>query len=215
MAAYGRRAELTGEREPEQVKVGQVTWNFLLMLSAKPQLGEIFRAEEQGFSAARSMILSDALWRRRFGGDTQVIGKPVRMNGNSFTVVGVMPADFRIIFPEGSSVPPEMDVYIPFPADLAKQPADQGYIRVVGRLKRGVTPQQAQSEADEMASHMKAVSRVCGTGVEAAGGAAARRCCEKFTAGVAGTFFGSWLCAGDRLRERGEPAVVAGKSAAA
>ena len=152
---WAQSGALTGEREPEQVKVGQVTWNFLSMLSAKPQLGRFFRAEEQGFSAARSMILSDALWRRRFGGDTQVIGKPVRMNGNSFTVVGVMPADFRIIFPEGSSVPSEMDVYIPFPADLAKQPADQGYIRVVGRLKRGVTPQQAQSEADEMASHMR------------------------------------------------------------
>jgi putative ABC transport system permease protein len=153
---WAQSGALTGEREPEQVKVGQVTSNFLSMLSVKPQLGRFFRPEEQGFGAARSMILSDGLWRRRFGGDTQAIGKSVWMNGNSFTIVGVMPANFRIIFPEGSSVPPEMDVYIPFPSDLAKQPADQGYIRVIGRLKQGVTFEQAQSEADEMAAQLRA-----------------------------------------------------------
>ena len=76
-----------------------------------------------------------------------------------FTVVGVMPANFRIIFPEGSSVPPEMDVFIPFPADLATQPADQGYIRVIGRLKRGVTIEQAQSEADEWRHRLRAAIR--------------------------------------------------------
>src|SRR5262249_53725449 len=108
------------------------------------------------FGAARAIMLSDGLWRRRFGGDPHLIGSAVRLNGESFTVVGVLPASFRIIFPEGSSVPPDMDAFIPFPADLAKQPADQGYIRVIGRMKPGVTIQQAQIEADEMAAQLRA-----------------------------------------------------------
>jgi putative ABC transport system permease protein len=125
------------------------------MVSSKPQLGRFFVPAEQGWGAAPVLMLSDGLWRRRFGGDPEVIGKSVRLNAESYTVVGVMPPGFRIIFPEGSSVPPEMDVFFPFPADLAKQRPDQGYIRVVGRLKSGATIAQAQSDVDAMAAQLR------------------------------------------------------------
>ena len=152
---WAQSGALTGEGEPEQVKVGQMTSNFLPMLSTKPQVGRFFLPAEQGYGAARVIILSDGLWRRRFGGDPHLVGKAVRLNAEPYTVVGVMAAGFRIIFPAGSSVSPDMDVYIPFPADLATQPADQGYIRVVGRLKNGATVEQAQIEADELASQLR------------------------------------------------------------
>src|SRR5215475_2232997 len=94
---WAQSGALTGEGEPEQVKVGQVTWNFLSMLSAKPLLGRFFTPEEQGSGGAPVIILSDGLWRRRFGGDGRVIGRAVRLNGRLLTIVGVMPAKFRII----------------------------------------------------------------------------------------------------------------------
>jgi predicted permease len=152
---WAQSGALTGEREPEQVKIGQVTSNFLSLLSAKPQLGRFFDSGEQGWGKPRVIILSDALWHRRFGADPQLIGKSVRLNSEPYTVVGVMSPGFRIIFPEGSSVPPDMDIFIPFPGDLASQPPEQGYIRVVGRLKQGVTLEQAQIEADQIAAELR------------------------------------------------------------
>ena len=152
---WAQSGALTGEGEPEQVRLGLVTANFLSLLSARPQVGRFFLEAEQGSGAPRVAILSDGLWRRRFGADPHLIGRPVRLNGEPFTVVGVMPPGFRIIFPEGSSVPPNTDVFLPFPTDLATDPADQGYIRVVGRLKKGVTIQLAQSEAEEIAGQVR------------------------------------------------------------
>jgi predicted permease len=146
---------LTGEGEPEQVRLAQVTWNFPSLLAKKPQAGRFFLPQEQGKMAAPVILLSDGLWRRRFGADPRVIGQPVRLNGQPRTIVGVMPDDFRIVFPEGSSVPPEMDAFIPFPSDLAKGAPDQSYIRIVGRLRAGVTLAQAQSEADQIATMLR------------------------------------------------------------
>jgi predicted permease len=152
---WAQSGALTGEGEPEQVGLGLVTANFLPLLSSKPQLGRFFLPGEQGSGAARVLILSDGLWRRRFGADPHLIGRSVRLNAESFTVVGVMPRGFRIIFPEGSSVPPDMDVYLPFPTNLASDPRDQAYIRVLGRLRKGVTIEQAQAEAEEIAAQLR------------------------------------------------------------
>src|SRR5713101_5852030 len=111
---WAQSGALTGEGEPEQIKLGMVTANFLGILGTNPQLGRLFEKVEQGSGAPRVMIISDGLWRRRFGADPRWIGQTVRLNGQSVTIVGVMPPGFRIIFPEGSSGPPEMDAYVPF-----------------------------------------------------------------------------------------------------
>src|SRR4029077_16240685 len=125
-------------------------------LSAKPQVGRFFVPHEQGAGAPAAILLSDALWHRRFGADPGLIGSTIRLNGAPRTVVGVLPPDFRIVFPEGSSVPPDMDAFIPFPSDLATDAQDQGYIRVVGRMKTGVTVVQAQAELEEIAGGLRA-----------------------------------------------------------
>src|SRR5258708_10671454 len=122
-AIWAQSGALTGEGEPEQVRLGMVTANFLGILGTTPQLGRLFERGEQGSGSPRVMIISNGLWRRRFGADPRWIGRSVRLNGQPVTIVGVMPDGFRIIFPEGSSVPPEMDAYVPFPSHLATDPA--------------------------------------------------------------------------------------------
>jgi putative ABC transport system permease protein len=155
-AIWAQSGALTDEGEPEQVRLGMVTANFLGILGTNPRLGRFFEPGEQGPGSARVMIVSDGLWRRRFGADPRWIGRNVRLNGQSVTIVGVMPPGFRIIFPEGSSVPPEMDAYVPFRSDLASDPADQSYLRVIGRLRSGVTIPQAQQEMDTLAAQIRA-----------------------------------------------------------
>jgi putative ABC transport system permease protein len=125
------------------------------MLASKPQLGRFFLPEEQGTYSAKAVILSDALWRHRFGANPRLIGQSVRLNGHPITVMGVMPPNFKIIFPEGSSVPPEMDAFVPFASNLAQDSRDQCYIRVIGRLRKGVAIPQAQAELESIATQLR------------------------------------------------------------
>jgi putative ABC transport system permease protein len=152
---WAQSGALTGEGEPEQVKLGLVTANFLSILGTNPQLGRLFVPSEQGPGAPFVAILGDGLWRRRYGADPHMIGRAVRLNGQPTTIVGVMPPGFKIIFPEGSSVPPEMDAFVPFRSQLAGDPPDQSYLRVIGRLRQGVTISQAQQESETIAAHLR------------------------------------------------------------
>ncbi len=146
---------LTGKAEPEQVKLGWVTSNFLDLLSARSQAGRFFLRKEEGGGTAPVAILSYELWQRRYGADPKVVGRSILLSGQSCTVVGVLPAGFKLIFPEGASVPPNVDVYVPFQWELAKQARDQGYIRVIGRLRHGVTVQQGEAELDRIAARLR------------------------------------------------------------
>jgi len=146
---------LTGESEPEQIKLGMVTSNFLSLFSPRPAVGRFFLSEEQGGGRAPVIILSDGLWRRRFGADPRVVGRTLKLGWGPATVVGVMPASFKIVFPDGGGVPTDVQAYVPFPDDLAGDPRDVGFIRVVGRLRQGVTVKQAQTEAEAIATHLR------------------------------------------------------------
>src|SRR6266481_2353046 len=152
---WAQSGALTGEGEPEQVELGMVTANFLGILGTNPQLGRLFLSSEEGSGAPFVAILSDGLWRRRYGADPRMIGRAVRLNGQPTTIVGVMPPGFKIIFPEGSSVPPEMDAFVPFRSQLASDPPDQSYLRVIGRLHEAVTIPQAQNELESIAAHLR------------------------------------------------------------
>lgn len=152
---WAQGAALTGEGEPEQVKVGMMTANFFGILGTNPQLGRFFAPGEEGPGAPFVAIISDGLWHRRFGADPHMIGRAVRLKGQPTTVIGVMPPGFKIIFPEGSSVPPEMDAFVPFRSQLVTDPPDQSYLRVIGRLRDGVTIPQAQQELETIAANLR------------------------------------------------------------
>jgi len=147
---------ITGSTEPEQVRFGLVTANFLPLLTERAQLGRLFAPGDDLGGSPPLMILTDGLWRRQFGANPAIVGSTARFNGGSFTVAGVLPRDFKLLFPEGSSVPADVQVFAPFLSDLEKQPRDQGYIRVIGRLRKGVSVAQAQSEADFIATQLRA-----------------------------------------------------------
>src|SRR5690349_21355452 len=146
---------ITGTGEPEQVRLAFTTANFLPLLAEKPQLGRFFAPDEDRRGAAPSMILTDGLWRRQFGASPDIIGQTARLNGNAFIVVGVLPRDFKLLFPDGSGVMADVQVFITFLDDLEKRDRSTGFLRMVGRLRSGVTVAQAQSEAELIATQLR------------------------------------------------------------
>ncbi|HKW32146.1 MAG TPA: ABC transporter permease [Candidatus Acidoferrum sp.] len=146
---------ITGTGEPEQVRLAFTTANFLPLLAEKPQLGRFFAPGEDRRGAAPFMILTDGLWRRQFGANPGIIGQTARLNGNEFTVVGVLPRDFKLMFPDGSGVMADVQVFITFLDDLEKRDRSTGFLRMVGRLRNGVTVAQAQSEGELIATQLR------------------------------------------------------------
>lgn len=146
---------ISGTGEPEQIRLGFTTANFLPLLAEKPQLGRFFAPGEDRRGAAPQMILTDGLWRRGFGANPGIIGQTARLNGNEFTVIGVLPRGFKLLFPDGSGVMADVQVFITFLDDLEKRNRDTGFLRMVGRLRSGVTVAQAQSEAEGIATQLR------------------------------------------------------------
>ncbi|MGC1798505.1 MAG: ABC transporter permease [Candidatus Acidiferrales bacterium] len=149
-----RNSIVPGEGQPEQVKLGLVTDNFLSLLCRKPALGRLFTGEDVQANAPDTLIISYGLWQRRFGGDPAIIGRGLRVGDGSVTVVGVLPQDFRLIFPDDSSVPPNVDLFMPLGFASAK-PDGPSYLRTIGRLRPGANVAQAQSEFDGIAAELR------------------------------------------------------------
>ena len=146
---------LTGTAEPEQVRLAFTTANFLPLLAEKPQLGRFFAPGEDRSGGAPLAILTDGLWRREFGANPGIIGQAARLGGQDFTVVGVLPRDFKLLFPDASGVVADVQVFIPFLDDLEKRNRDLGFLRMIGRLRQGFTVVQAQSEAETIAAELR------------------------------------------------------------
>ncbi|HEY7545196.1 MAG TPA: ABC transporter permease, partial [Blastocatellia bacterium] len=144
VAAWGNNpwaANLTGEGEPERLQGFKVSGNFFQMLGVSALEGRTFLEEEDRPGNSNVVVISHELWQRRFGGDRSVIGRSILLNGEPYTVIGVMPAEFRFVL--------KTDVWIPLaftPAELSKN-AD-AYLHQVFRLKQGVTTEQARAELE-------------------------------------------------------------------
>ena len=149
-----RNSVVPGTGEPEQVKLGVVTDNFLSLLCRKPALGRLFTREDVQANEQNMLIISYGLWQRRFGGDPGIIGRALRVGDGEVTVVGVLPQDFHLIFPDDSSVPPNVDLYMPLGFAFAK-PDGPSYLRTIGLLRPGANFAQAQSEFDEIATQLR------------------------------------------------------------
>lgn len=140
--------------EPEQVKLGDVTDNFLSLLCAKPAVGRLFTADDAISQGPTALVISYGLWQRRFGGDPSVIGRTLHVGQNAITIVGVLPRDFRLIFPDDANVPTNIDLFTPIPVDLS-DPDGPSFLHLIGRLRPGANFAQAQSEADGMAEQLR------------------------------------------------------------
>jgi len=139
---------LTGQGEPERLQAMRVSASFFGLLGVAPQLGRDFLETEDRPDAWRAIVLSQGLWRRRFGGDPQVIGRRVALSGESFTVVGVMPAEFEEALSANFYEPAELWAPLGYGAALPYACRTCRHLRVVARLKPGVTLEQAGAEVD-------------------------------------------------------------------
>ena len=136
---------LTGD-EPEQIRIGLVTADFFSLLGATPAHGRTFVAEDE-IPMRGSILLSDALWRRRFGGDPSIVGRTIQVDHQASVVVGVMPPGFRPMLPTDSNVPDDLQAWVPLNSTgFATPPRGQRFLRVVGRMKTGVRLSEAQRE---------------------------------------------------------------------
>ena len=137
---------LSGVERPERLEGRTITANLLPLLGVSPQLGRTFTAEEDLAGAPRVAMISDGLWKRRFGGDPAVLGRPITLSGKPHTIVGVLPPSFR--FPFRFPVP-SGDVYVSF-ARVAENPPERGNHSgfALGRLRPGVTFEQARAELE-------------------------------------------------------------------
>ena len=152
MAFYGVGDNLmSGSGEPERLTGVPVTEDFFDVLGVAPQLGRDFTTEESLWNGPKAVMLSDGLWRRRFAANPAIVGTALILNDQPHTVVGVLPAsfDFGSVFAPGS----HFDVYLPFP--LSDETNAWGNtMAMIGRLKPGVTPQQAHAEIRTLASQL-------------------------------------------------------------
>ena len=144
-----------GDLNPEQVKVGFVTPNFLQVLGVRPALGRLFEPNEL-YGGRPVMILSHGLWQRRYGGDPGVIGKGVSFQGVSATIVGVLSPEFELHFAIGSGVSRDIQVFAPFGYDIYRGPRALYYLRILGRLKPGVSSAFAQEDVNSVAALLRA-----------------------------------------------------------
>jgi len=139
----GRGYNLSGGSDPEQVSGVRVSANFFEVFGAKPFLGRTFRSDEETPGKDHVVVLSNGLWRRRFAANPDAVGQTMKVDGEAYTIIGVMPPSFEFQFWSG-----QRQLWVPI--SFTKGDLDRGShsFVVAARLKRGVTVEQAASEMD-------------------------------------------------------------------
>jgi predicted permease len=145
---------LTGTGDPERLTGCAVTHTFLPMLGVEAAKGRVFTADEDQPGHNRVVVLTDSLWQRRFAADPNIVGKSITLDGEPYTVIGVMPPGFQF----GRELGQAVDIYSPIaitPEMLARG-WFQEPLATIARLKQNVTLQQAQAEMDTIATNVPA-----------------------------------------------------------
>jgi putative ABC transport system permease protein len=139
----------TGDGTPERLLAGRVSFGLFKLLGVQPVLGRDFLAEEDQPGREKVVIVSEGLWARRFGTERNVAGKTLKLDGEEFAVVGVMPAAFRL--PDQR----ERELWTPIAfKDNEKTLYQARYVEAIARLKPEVSPAQAQSEMTAIAARL-------------------------------------------------------------
>ena len=158
LAAYrSANYTLTTGGDPERIAGAFVNANFFDVLGVSAARGRTFLEREEGPGAPRVAILSDGLWKQRFGASEDVVGRVVRLDGEPHTIVGIMPPS--IDFPDNARIWTTPHWLVPddplAPKDNAATQRSHGYIFVVGRLKPGVSRAAAQADMDAVAASLE------------------------------------------------------------
>jgi putative ABC transport system permease protein len=148
-AYYDKPFNLSEGDKPERIEGTVVSPSLFAAIDAKAALGRTLTRDDEEWGKDKVVVLSNALWQRRFNADSKIVGRELRLNGESYTVVGVMPPKFN--FPPNGG---ELWKPLSFNTEDAN---DRGghFMRVLGRLKDGVTPEQAHAELTGIARQIE------------------------------------------------------------
>jgi putative ABC transport system permease protein len=173
----GRQPLTDDDGEPEQIRTAAVTTNLFSLLGARVAVGRNFTEGDgtpqapppqpgpPGAPAAQGppppppapaiTILSNEFWHRRYGGDRAILGKFINIGGQRAEVVGVLEPGVRLLFPPGTNIEPSPDVWTALRVDFVNGSRINVFLRVIGRLKEGVTIGQAQAQVDRLAIDLR------------------------------------------------------------
>ncbi|HYA96575.1 MAG TPA: ABC transporter permease, partial [Methylomirabilota bacterium] len=144
----GWDANVTGDGVPERLEGYQVTPSFFPLLGMPPLMGNVFPETEAGSGSVREVILSYGTWQKQFGGDPRIVGRRVHLNGSQTTIVAVMPREFD--FPIGA------EIWAPWPVNVTDLGSRGDHtLEVIGRLKPGVSTDQARAELNTTAAALE------------------------------------------------------------
>ncbi|HEY6803031.1 MAG TPA: ABC transporter permease [Pyrinomonadaceae bacterium] len=147
-AAADTSFNLTGDGDPERIAADSVNFNFFPLLGVQPILGRTFSPDEDKPGASKVALLSYQLWQTRYGGAKNILNRDILLNGAKYTVVGVMPAGLQFL-------DKEVRLWVPLALDQDELVNRGGhYLKVIGRLKQGVTLAQAQSDMSTVMSNI-------------------------------------------------------------
>jgi putative ABC transport system permease protein len=150
LAAYsGSRINLTGDGEPQQLVGIKATAHYFEVYGIEPALGRTFLPEEDAPGKNHVVVLSYPFWQRVFGGAADVVGRPIQLNGEPYTVIGVAPIGFGIAS--------KVDAWMPMgfqPKETSNDARGGHYLAVAGRLRPGVTVAQAEAELKVLAAQL-------------------------------------------------------------
>jgi putative ABC transport system permease protein len=146
-ASFTTQVAFAGSGEPENLRSYRVSASFLPMLGAVPPLGRMFGPEDEGPQGARIALIGDGLWRRRFGADPGVLGRTVTLDGDPWTVIGVLPRGFDFM-----GAP---DVVQPLRLDSEKAPRGLHFMPLIARLQDGVGIERAHADVKTISDRMR------------------------------------------------------------
>jgi putative ABC transport system permease protein len=153
---------LTGAGEPERLPAQMTSASMFPLLGVSATMGRTFAPEEDRAGGPQVVLLSYGFWRRHFAGSADVLDKSITLDNKSYTIIGVLPADYQLLLPS--------DVYVPFEPWAKTLPDDRNWhpgITAVGRLRTGVTMAQAQSEMKIIAGNLAQEYPIYDTGMGA------------------------------------------------
>src|SRR6185436_11110951 len=152
-----RDAQINGGTEPARVLAARVDPAFLPLLGARPAHGRLFTEADSAEGGARTVVLSNGMWRRNFGAAPDVIGRTIVVNGESQVIVGVLPEEFTLSFLSAEPI----EIYLPYPlvplyTQRSGEFANVRRVMTLARIKRGVSPDEVSSDLSSFASSLVA-----------------------------------------------------------
>jgi putative ABC transport system permease protein len=153
-AARKWQPTMTGAIEPERLEGQSVSASYFKVLGVAPAIGRSFLESDDRLNGPNVAIISDGLWRRRFGGDNGIVGHQVKLDDDSYTVIGVMPKTFENV------IAPSVDIWSPLQFDEALPPLGEEWshqLRILGRLSPGVSINQAGIELEQIRQDLEPI----------------------------------------------------------